>query len=221
MKKKRRALSWMLAILVLISCLYGVIPVSAETKNGALGAEEACEGHILGTFSGLPACVNQNGELHICKQNFPDENFRKRFILEGQDGGIYGYFTEQECMEVTFMDIPSFDMISSEGIEFFQNLHSLSIYGPGISTLDLSHNTALKEVSIRSNDSIKELDFSGNPELTYLHIEGCANIEKLDLTKNTNLTELVYDFNTNYQGENFLQELNLSNNTALESLQVD
>lgn len=58
---------------------------AAETGEG-LGASAACEGHTLGTFSGLPACVNENGELHICENNFPDVNFRRFLTAKGSDG---------------------------------------------------------------------------------------------------------------------------------------
>ena len=50
--------------------------MAAETEE-PLGASAACEGHTLGTFSGVPACVNENGDLHLCENNFPDDNFRK------------------------------------------------------------------------------------------------------------------------------------------------
>ena len=67
---------------------------SAAEANDELGATEACDGHVLGTVSGVPACVNENGELHVCENNFQDENFR--IYVKHREGltneGIQYYF---------------------------------------------------------------------------------------------------------------------------------
>lgn len=49
-----------------INMPFAVRDVAAAEKEENLGANIACEDHMLGTFSGVPACVNENGDLHIC-----------------------------------------------------------------------------------------------------------------------------------------------------------
>lgn len=76
----KKALSLALAVLftlgaVSATAFVGLLPAVAEDEH-TLGATAACSGHTLSTFSGVPACVNANDELHICENNFPDDNFR-------------------------------------------------------------------------------------------------------------------------------------------------
>ena len=84
--------------------------MAAESE---LGASAACEGHTLGTFSGVPACVNENGDLHVCENNFPDEGFRvwinKQIYLLGDDG----YISETEA------DITGLEVYQSGGLSHY------------------------------------------------------------------------------------------------------
>lgn len=90
MKKLSKTISLMLAFVMVLS-LPNLLLVNVQAleigSEESLGAVNACNGHILGTFSGVPACVNESGDLHICENNFPDENFRNCIDQQcGRDG---------------------------------------------------------------------------------------------------------------------------------------
>lgn len=95
---------------------FAALRASAVETGEGLGASAACEGHTLGTFSGLPACVNENGELHICENNFPDVNFRS-FLINWTASGADGYFDEEDYP--TTLDVSRRAVKSLRGIEFF------------------------------------------------------------------------------------------------------
>ena len=120
-----KAMSFLLVTTMMIS--FGnrtaVSPVSAMEIQEPLGTTTSCEGHILGTFSGVPACVNENGDLHICENNFPDENFRN--LILGRREADDNYFTVQEIEKITSIGYQSnYGIESMKGIEFFSGLTS-------------------------------------------------------------------------------------------------
>ena len=117
---------------------------------------------------------------------------------------------EDELAEVKAIDITYFDWDELYGIEDFVNLEELIInHSPDLTTIDLSKNTKLKDVSISA--SMESIDFSSNTELENLDIDGC--FDTLDLTNNTKLTSL------RVSTDDFLS-LDLTGLTNLESLWI-
>ena len=177
---------------------------AAETGEG-LGASAACEGHTLGTFSGLPACVNKNGDLHICENNFPDVNFRS--FLTPFYFVVGGHIDEEDSP--TTLYVANRAVKSLRGIEFFTKLKSLDCYSNRLTELDMSKNTELTRLDCRSNQ-LTELDVTSCTALTELSCDS-NQLTELDVSKNTDLTRLGCFFNQ-------LTELDVSNNTDLTSL---
>ena len=208
MKTFLRATALMLSLVFVMTGFavpFAALRASAVETGEGLGASAACEGHTLGTFSGLPACVNKNGDLHICKNNFPSKNFRSFLIATAF--GSTGYFDEKHYL--TTLNVESRGITSLRGIEFFTRLTSLSCGYNQLTELDVSNNTALTYFSCYSNQ-LTELDVSNNTALTSL---GCGSnqLTELDVSNNTALTTLGCHANQ-------LTELDVSNNTALTYL---
>ena len=117
---------------------------------------------------------------------------------------------EDELAEVKAIDISYFDWDELLGIEDFVNLEELIInYSPNLTTIDLSKNTKLKDVSISA--SMESIDFSSNTELENLDVNG--SFDTLDLTNNTKLTSL------RISTDDFLS-LDLTGLTNLKSLWI-
>lgn len=213
----KKFLSFFLAVIMLVStCAVSAIAF-AESENESLRAESACTGNVFGIFSGVPACVNENGELHICKNNFPDNHFRK-YLADGLGFAENSYITNNEVQAVTEIFIPEIDpenyddeqvIHSLQGVEFFTALTSLSCFINQITTLDISNNTRLTSLICFSNQ-LSTLDVSRNPELTYL---ACYDNEltELDVNNNPKLSYLYCSYNE-------LTELDVNNNPELVSL---
>ncbi|MBS5725441.1 MAG: leucine-rich repeat domain-containing protein, partial [Clostridiales bacterium] len=229
-----------MVVLLALAILFGIfcIGITASDANGetqteivenrTLGASAACEGHTLGTFSGVPACVNENGELHICENNFPDENFRA-YVL-GLTGAEDGYFSVQECGDVSQINVSSKSIETLQGVEFFISLTSLYCYGNQLTELDVSNNSTLfflwcganqlTELDVSNNKALADLECYSN-QLTKLNVSGCVALDYLDCRNNqlkkldiSNCSALVYlDF---YGNE--LTELNASGCSALTRL---
>ena len=210
MKKLSKTISLMLAFVMVLS-LQNLLLVNVQAleigSEESLGAVNACADHTLGTFSGVPACVNGSGDLHICENNFPDENFRD-YVLK-LTGGQDGYFTETEGKSISRIHCPRSEIVSLKGVEFFTGLTYLHCYNNQLTELNVSKNTDLTYVNCYLNQ-LTELDVSKNTDLTYVNCFS-NQLTELDVSKNTNLTSLsCYN--------NQLTELDVSNNTALTSL---
>ena len=119
-----------------------------EGTPSSLGASAACDGLVLGTFSGVPACVNGNGDLHICENNFPDEKFRE--LILGRRDAKDGYLTAQEIEKTTSIGYQSNHGIKNvKGIEFFSEFKQFAFsYNRLTKKLDLSNNSKLESVII-------------------------------------------------------------------------
>ena len=140
--KKKLALC-ITAVLLVCLCAGGVTAMAAESE---LGASAACEGHTLGTFNGVPACVNENGDLHVCENNFPDEGFRdsENWTLYGNGFGdpiaVNEYITDELNEQIHHLTVRN--VSSLRGIEFFVNLTSIDADGEFMD-VDISNNTEL------------------------------------------------------------------------------
>ena len=181
----------------------------------------------------------EDGELYI-----PDRRFKNVLLgieidgvkvdmdgdgsLTAKDAKAWNEYYKDKDAEF----IVGFNFIKSlKGIEYFTSLTSLSCMGNEITSLDLSHNTALKQFNCRGNyemildlskipESItwmdcsatatKELDISEHTALEYLNCES-NKMERLDVSNNTALKTLICC-------DNNLTELDVSKNAALEYL---
>ena len=209
MKKLSKTISLMLAFVMVLS-LPNLLLVNVQAleigSEESLGAVNACNGHILGTFSGVPACVNESGDLHICENNFPDENFRNCI---DQQCGRDGYFTETEKNALEVLDIGNKQISSMQGVEFFNQLCNLLCYNNYLTDLTLSNNAALSYLNC-SNNRLTALDLRKNTVLTELNCSS-NQLTEINVSNNTALTKLIC-------GNNLLTELDLSNNTILTYL---
>lgn len=191
----------------------------------AMAAEAACEGCTLGTWEGLPACI-QNRQLHICANNFPDNNFRA-YIAESVDTDHNMLLTNEEC-NVATMNVNRKGIYNLEGIGYFTAIFSLYSDSNYLTELDLSNNINLSSValygnqltSIRgylpnltsadcSNNNFTEFDLSLWPNLRHFN---CRNnrLSSLDLSSSTYLYQLECD-------NNFLKSLDIRKNRHLVS----
>ena len=163
----------------------------------SLGASSACSGCLLGTFSGVPACVSTDGKLHVCENNFPDPVFREYVAtLNGADDD---YFTQEGAngIDQIVCTLPESDsplnIKSVQGIEFFTELTGLSV----------------GRYSSEDDKGLTELNVSNNRLLRYLNCD-YNHIQELDVSMLTNLETLFCQ-------QNLLKELNVSN-TQLQEL---
>lgn len=194
-----------------INMPFAVRDVAAAEKEENLGANIACEDHMLGTFSGVPACVNENGDLHICENNFPDKTFCN-YILKEYNGQQYISYDECKKTETISFDSSKYNIEKLNGIEFFSSLKSLFCSGYGyagnLKEINLSNNKELTKLYCEDNQLTK-LDTRNNEKLTGLSCENNM-ITSLDVSNNKELFFL-------YCGRNDLTEIDISNNTVLES----
>lgn len=166
--------------------------------------------------------------------NVPDPAFRA-YLLEKADMENDGILTLQdaqawnESSRDKAFDVRNKNITSLKGIEHFTALTSLncagtpatsgnvrtkdastaSQTGSGLTELDITKNTTLKELDCSYNN-LTALDLSNNPELTKLDCSN-KNLTTLDVSNCTALKRLDCSGNQ-------LTELDLSNNTALTSL---
>ena len=204
MKTFLRATALMLSLVFVMTGFavpFAALRASAAGTGEGLGASAACEGHTLGTFSGLPACVNENGELHICENNFPDVNFRRFLTAKGSDGYFNEYYP-------TTLHVKSRGIKSLRGIEFFTRLTYLDCSFNQLTELNVTGFPILRYLYC-DNNQLTELDVSNS---SVRDLFCCSNqLTDLDVRNNTTLTPLGCYTNQ-------LTELNVTGCTALTSL---
>lgn len=203
----KRVLGILLSPVILMGIVAGptALAIDQDEKTSAsLGAATACAGHTFGTFSGVSACINEQGELHICGNNFPDEKFRN--YISGLAGAEDGYFSGEECAAVTYINVAYQGIGTLQGIEFFTDLTQLICCINRLTQLNVNSNTLLNGLKC-SHNKLTHLNVSSNTALTNLE---CGNnqLTHLNVSKNTALTD-------SWCRDNQLSALDLSKNTML------
>ncbi len=169
--------------------------------------------------------------LAINEENFPDETFRELVASADIDKDQDGKLSEEEIGAVNTIRLISKPVYDLKGVEFFTNLTELEVEWTHIKSLDLSSNTALKELNVTGTEELESLNISKNTALEFLnvdntklsaldvsHLKGlkhlyCANLGlgTLDISQNTALIHL-------YCEGNQLTTLDVSNHKALTNL---
>uniref|UniRef100_UPI002729940A leucine-rich repeat domain-containing protein n=1 Tax=uncultured Clostridium sp. TaxID=59620 RepID=UPI002729940A len=149
------------------------------------------------------------GEVAIDETNFPDAVFKK-YVSDNFDNNNDGVLSEDEINEATEINVyREKNILNLKGIEHFKNLRYLDCDSTGITSLDISKNTALEYLDCR-NTKITSLDLSQNTSLIELYCIS-TGITSLDVSNNTALTDL-------YCSGTGITSLDVSNNTTLKYL---
>ena len=151
------------------------------------------------------------------------------------DANNDGEISIAEAENVVCLDIEDAYVSNLRELSYFKNLQCLGIYGEEeLTSVDLSHNTALKYIEFCECYGLSSLNLSQNTALEWLFCDtnqltaldvsnntalktfGCGNnqLTALDVSKNTVLKYF-------YCGENQLTTLDVSKNIALESLDCE
>ena len=177
--------------------------------------EQRAIGRLIGLCAALFVCAVLfsktafAADTAINATNFPDYGFREWVSTEVDTNGN-GKLSDAEKSSITNITITSSPIQSLKGIEFFTNLQKLKFQGEIMGRLDLSKNTALKEVRLEWAYGLTSIDVSKCPNLDFLQIEH-SSITQIDLSKNTKLQYLMLDYC-------MLTQLNVSKNTRLTKL---
>ena len=125
--------------------------------------------------------------IPIDEAHFLDANFRA-WVAENCDPDTNGYLTDTEREAVTSIDVVSQEIASLKGIEYFSELERLDAESNELTELDLSNNTALRNVSLVYNQlesvGVTALELLSNLDVSY------NQLTELDLSENTGLISL-------------------------------
>lgn len=161
----------------------------------------------------------------------PDPNFEKALnTLKIDTGESDCKVLTEDIVERTDLNVSSSGITDLTGIQDFKALETIYCFSNQLTSVDFSHNTALKVLELNSN-KLTNLDVSNNTKLTTLHCSGNL-LTSLDLSHNLNLTDLEFNGNkltaidvsaqkllTNLDcSHNELTSLDTSNNKSLRSL---
>ena len=139
----------------------------------------------------------------------PDANFEQRLISFGYDNILDGTVLTAAIDTVTHLEISYYVISDLTGIEDFTDLTELFCSHNGLTSLDVSQNTALSFLNLTGNQ-LTSLDVSQNTFLTQLWCDD-NQLTSIDVSQNTSLTFLRCDWNQ-------LTSLDVSTNTALTEL---
>ncbi|RYQ46386.1 Ig-like domain-containing protein [Bifidobacterium pseudolongum] len=153
-------------------------------------------------FGSLPVTASAaTGDVVINETNFPDPDFREdmRYKDSNHDGVL-------SISEINAIDSLSLGTTNLKGLELLPSLTSLNLWSDDLTSVDLSHNPKLEDLTI--NGSLETIDLSKQTELRELDLDG-NNLTEIDLTRNTLLWSLRAE-------ENRLTNIDLSQNNNLE-----
>ena len=186
------------------------------------------------------AAFTAQADVVINETNFPDYDFRYYlqnehvgYIINGQYvyPGADGVFTDAELAATNNMNPAYFHTTikTLQGIEYFTSLRALichnnrlttinlsnnkllenlSLYRNELTSLDLTSNTRLKSVECQYNTTMTSLNVSGLTQLTTLYCNNC-NLSTLNISGCTGLQK-IWMYGNNLQGtqaSNFLSNL--------------
>ena len=139
----------------------------------------------------------------------PDSNFEQRLISFGYDDILDGTVLTAAIDTVTQLEVSYYGISDLTGIQDFTDLTELFCAYNGLTSIDVTQNTALSFLHLAGNQ-LTSLNISQNTSLTQLWCDD-NQLTSLDLTQNTSLTYLRCDWNQ-------LTSLDVSQNTALTYL---
>lgn len=146
-----------------------------------------------------------------CPQTYvPDDNFEQALIALGYDSGLLDdYVRTVKIKKITTLDVSKKNIADLKGIEDFSNLSKLECYANQLTSLDFTHNTALRYLDCQEN-KLTSLDVSKATAISNLY---CTRnqLTSLDVSKNTFLTVL-------FCATNSLLSLDLSHNINLTGI---
>ena len=156
-------------------------------------------------FTFLPfSAFAATGDLYINDANFADKNFQN-YLKDNITGGR-NYLTQKQWESVKEISFNThYPVEQLNGIQYFPNLEKLE--AGNLRSVDLSRNTALKELNVAGSRNLTSLDLSHNPNLQRLNCS-LTGLTSLDLSHNPELEYLRCVYNK-------LTKLDLSNNTKL------
>ena len=151
-------------------------------------------------------------DIEINEQNFPDPAFR---TFVNSIAGNTGTLKQTTIEKVTkFGDGLKGKGISDlTGLQYFTKLTQLYCQdNPGLTTIDLSHNTALQELNI-TGCKVTSLDFTHNPDMVKINCANMKTLNSIDVSQCSKLQKL-------YLGNNLLQDLDVTHNSQLIELSI-
>ncbi len=184
--------------------------------------------------------VQADEEIPINETNFPDQivsvddssvfpsDYFRSVIAKNVDLDNDGMLSTYEILAVKSLTVGSYsqNVNSLKGIELFTNLTELDCqYCEMYDLSEITNSKLEKLICYRSN--IRNLDTGIFPELKYLDCSGCTNLESIDVSGNAILEYLNCGAYLDGWDENItifrnkLSGINVSNNTALETLITD
>ncbi len=145
--------------------------------------------------------------------NFPDANFKAKLLkIRKIDTNNDGEISVTEAASYTDrLEVSSAKITDLTGIEYFTQITNFVCSNNNLTSLDVSHNTALKFLSCSYNQ-LESLDLSQNKELTNLDCQFNRKLTSLDLSQNKSLKYLKCCYNRK------IKNLDVSNNTELYKL---
>lgn len=172
---------------------------------------------VFALFGLFMSCSNKDNEVEIEKiphEDISDDIFLD-YLLSNFDADSDGAISIEEAKAVKELDLSSIEgsLQSLKGIEYFTSLEKLTVKNQTqLDVPDLSKNVALTEfIWERSGDGAKVVDFSKNINLKTLYYNSDADVD-LDISNNTALENLQLQYGATVTS--------FKNNTSLKNVLI-
>ena len=133
---------------------------------------------LLCAFAALLAVHATAANVTINATNFPDANFRE-YLSDNCDTNNDGTLSASEIGAVKDISAHDYEISDLKGVEYFTSLEELYCGYNYLTSLDLSKNTALRELYCQENPLLTSLDVSDHSALDVLDVSGSPKLETL------------------------------------------
>lgn len=159
------------------------------------------------------------------EEMFPDPVFREIVMQFDSDGN--GTLSEKEMNDVYIIELQEYrenKIRSLEGIQYFKEIRVLILMNSEITSLDLSGNRYIRDITIYENALLKSVVLPESNEIETLSIQKC-DLSTLDfIPASTHLKGLYIDNNTRLTSIDLSKYPNLTNfqavGTSIEILDI-
>lgn len=116
------------------------------------------------------------------------------YIIINSNG--YAEMRESEVLSITSLNFDPYEyeyqgrITTLDGIEHFVNLQYLDCRNYGLTSCDVSQNTALIQFAVQGTQNLTSLDFSNNPNIQALYLNGNNGLTSMNLTGCNQLSNL-------------------------------
>lgn len=140
------------------------VKTTENLTNSELSEETTSSTQVISSTQNSSTEIGSVEGISINEENFPDEKFRN-FLLNTIDNKN-DKLLDEECNQVTELNLSNLGIQTLEGIQYFKKLEKLEVQNNNLKELDIDNLNSLSYLDV-SNNQLSKIDLSTNDAIQY------------------------------------------------------